>query len=110
MGVPKSNLAGQEPTADDPEEDFLEHTRRVWQPHYSRELTREDARQIARNVCGFFETLARWAPEQDREPSQGGLDTACQPPATALVTHAIAKGVIGPDNHTGMQDRRGGLR
>ena len=35
-------------------------TRNVWQPRNRRNLTDEDARQIAENVTGFFTILAEW--------------------------------------------------
>ncbi len=40
---------------------MLDETVRFWQPHSSRPLTREDARQAIENVAGFFSTLRRWA-------------------------------------------------
>lgn len=36
----------------------------IWQPASPRPLTREDAREIAANVVGFFTLLQQWA-EQD---------------------------------------------
>lgn len=39
--------------------------RDIWQPASVRPLTREDCREIASNVVGLFELLARWE-EQDR--------------------------------------------
>ncbi|MDB5098873.1 MAG: hypothetical protein JWM80_3294 [Cyanobacteria bacterium RYN_339] len=39
--------------------------RDIWQPASARPLTREDSREIASNVVGFFELLAKWE-EQDR--------------------------------------------
>jgi hypothetical protein len=47
--------------------DFLEETIRIWQPHYKQKLCREDAREIASNLTGFFETLAEW---QERKKLQ----------------------------------------
>ena len=35
--------------------------RQVWQPRIGRDLTDEDARQIMRNVTGFFGMLAEWS-------------------------------------------------
>ena len=40
--------------------DFIDRTLQVWQRCSPRELTREDARQIASNVTGFFKILAEW--------------------------------------------------
>jgi hypothetical protein len=45
--------------------DFLDQTIAVWQPHADHSLTREDAREIAHNVVGFFRVLREWA-EEDR--------------------------------------------
>ena len=39
---------------------FLEHTRAAWQPFTTRELTKEDARQMRVNIVNFFEMLAAW--------------------------------------------------
>jgi hypothetical protein len=40
--------------------DFLDQTVTFWQPRTSRTLTREDGRQIAENVSGFFRILLEW--------------------------------------------------
>ncbi len=40
---------------------LIDRTRQVWQPRLPRDLTREDARQIAENVTGFFAILAEWS-------------------------------------------------
>ena len=48
-------------------QEFLEHTRRFWQQRTDRQLTLEDARQIAANVAGLFQVLAQWA-EAERLP------------------------------------------
>jgi hypothetical protein len=47
--------------APDADGEFLEQTLRVWQPRSGRKLTREDARQIAHNIAGFFRILSEWA-------------------------------------------------
>ncbi|SRR5216683_2818461 len=46
--------------------DFLGQTIAVWQPYADRPLTREDAREIAHNVVGFFSILREWAEEERR--------------------------------------------
>jgi hypothetical protein len=46
--------------------DFLDHTIAAWQPHSERTLTRDDAREIAHNVMGFFRVLRDWAEEEKR--------------------------------------------
>jgi hypothetical protein len=35
-------------------DNLIDQTRTVWQPRLGRDLTREDARQIAESVTGFF--------------------------------------------------------
>jgi hypothetical protein len=49
-------------------------TRRVWQPRLGRDLSREDGRQIAANVIGFFSVLAEWStmPFPANDPGQPG--------------------------------------
>ncbi len=55
------------------DEDLIDRTRKVWKTRIGRDLSREDARQIAENVTGFFGILAEWscaktpAPENDKE-------------------------------------------
>ncbi len=46
------------PAAND---NLIDRTRQVWQPRLGRDLNREDARQIAENVTGFFAILAEWS-------------------------------------------------
>jgi hypothetical protein len=40
---------------------LIDRTRQVWQSRIRRDLTDEDARQIAENVTGFFTILAEWS-------------------------------------------------
>jgi hypothetical protein len=56
-------------------EHLIDRTIALWQPRLRRDLSREDARQIAENVTGFFSILHEWsrasmpAPDNDnREP------------------------------------------
>lgn len=44
----------------------IARTRQVWQPRIGRDLTDEDARQIAENVTGFFAVLAGWSHAERR--------------------------------------------
>lgn len=39
----------------------IARTRQVWQLRMGRDLSREDARQIAENITGFFAILAEWS-------------------------------------------------
>ena len=40
---------------------FLDFTVEVWQPRLARRLSRDDARQMASDVAGFFGLLVAWA-------------------------------------------------
>jgi hypothetical protein len=42
-------------------DNLIDRTRKIWQPRTGRNLTNEDARQIAENVTGFFAILAEWS-------------------------------------------------
>jgi hypothetical protein len=41
-------------------DDFLAGAMAFWQSRTERELKREDARQIAENLSGFFQVLTEW--------------------------------------------------
>ena len=40
---------------------FLDHSKSFWQPRTTRQLSHEDARQMAGNISGFFRVLNEWA-------------------------------------------------
>jgi hypothetical protein len=40
---------------------LIDRTRAVWQPRLGGDLSREDARQVAENVTGFFAILSEWS-------------------------------------------------
>jgi hypothetical protein len=42
-------------------DNLIDRTIAVWQPRLRRDLNREDARQIAENLTGFFTILAEWS-------------------------------------------------
>ena len=43
-----------------PDQDFNQRTCDFWQPRASRQLTDEDAREMAENLSGFFRLLDEW--------------------------------------------------
>ena len=43
---------------------LINHTRQFWRSRLGRELSREDARQIAENVTGFFSVLYEWSRDE----------------------------------------------
>ena len=54
---------------DNLKDDLIRRTREVWQPRLGRDLSREDARQIAENVTGFFSVLAEWSRAEMPSPA-----------------------------------------
>ena len=42
-------------------DELIGRTREVWQPRLGRDLTRDEAKQIAAGVTGFFAVLAEWS-------------------------------------------------
>jgi hypothetical protein len=54
---------------DNLKDDLIQRTRDVWQPRLGRDLSREDARQIAANITGFFSVLAEWSRAELLKPT-----------------------------------------
>ncbi len=48
---------------------LTDRTCQVWQPRLGRNLSRDDARQIAENVAGFFALLAEWSRAEISSPA-----------------------------------------
>ena len=65
---------------DRPTRDYLETTRAFWQPYAERELTREDAREMARNLIGFFTVLREWTRRERERARCGVIETASSSP------------------------------
>ena len=42
-------------------DDLIGRTREVWRPRLGRDLSRDEVKQIAANVTGFFAILAEWS-------------------------------------------------
>jgi hypothetical protein len=57
-------------------DDLIERTREVWQPRVGRDLTRDEAKQIAANVTGFFSILAEWARAEQPVPANDNANGA----------------------------------
>jgi hypothetical protein len=62
-------------------DNLIDRTRKVWKPRLGRDLSREDARQIAENITGFFSILYEWsrasmpAPNNDNRAPSATLDS-----------------------------------
>ena len=41
-------------------QELTDNTIALWQPRTTRELSGEDAREIAENLVGFFKVLSEW--------------------------------------------------
>ena len=68
-------------TAEDrPTRDYIEATRTFWQPYAERELTREDAREMAHNLIGFFTVLREWTLRERERARCGVVERASSPP------------------------------
>jgi hypothetical protein len=64
--------------------DLVGSTIALWQPRASREVTREDARQIIENVSGFFAILAEWSQAEMLLPASDTVDPAKTPSSGEL--------------------------
>ena len=64
---------------DRPTRDYLETTRAFWQPHAERELNREDAREMAHNLIGFFTVLREWTLRERERATRGVVETGSTP-------------------------------
>jgi hypothetical protein len=47
-------------------DNLIEQTRRLWRSRLGRDVSCEDARQIAENFTGFFAVLAEWSHAERR--------------------------------------------
>jgi hypothetical protein len=50
-------------------DNLIDKTGQIWQPRLGRVLSRDDARQITRNVTGFFAILAEWSRTETPTPA-----------------------------------------
>ena len=62
-------MKSSHPPNDNLKDDLIRRTREIWQPRLGRDLSREDARQIAANFAGFFSVLAEWSRAELRKPA-----------------------------------------
>lgn len=57
-------------------DELIGRTREVWQPRIGLDLSRDDAKQIAANMTGFFVVLAEWSRADMHEPANGNGDAS----------------------------------
>jgi hypothetical protein len=58
-------------------DNLIDRTREVWKRRLGRDLSREDARQIAENVTGFFTILAEWSRAEMPVPANDAAKPSC---------------------------------
>ena len=68
---------------DDLDVDLVGRAHKVWQSRLGRELSREDARQIAANMTGFFSVLAEWSRGEKPVPANDRGAPAVSEPTEA---------------------------
>jgi hypothetical protein len=56
--------------------ELIGRTREVWQPRLGRDLSRDEAKQIAASVTGFFAILAEWSWANMPDPANDNGDAA----------------------------------
>ena len=54
---------------------LIARTGETWQPRAGRNLSDEDAREIAENVTGFFRLLLEWEASEKQQTSREADDT-----------------------------------
>jgi hypothetical protein len=58
--------------------ELIGRTREVWELRLGRDLSREDARQFAANITGFFSVLIEWSRAETPSPANDiGEPDAC---------------------------------
>ena len=57
-------------------DDHIERTREIWQPRVGHDLSRDEAKQIAASVTGFFAVLAEWSRADMADPANDNGDAA----------------------------------
>lgn len=57
-------------------DELVERTHEVWQPRRGRDLSRDEAKQIAASVTGSLAILVEWSRTDLSEPANDTEDTA----------------------------------
>jgi len=61
---------------DNRNDELIGRTREVWQPRLGRDVTRDEAKQIAASLTGFFAVLAEWSRADKPASANDNGDTA----------------------------------
>lgn len=65
-----NGAANEVPARKAPSREAIEKALEVWQPHYARRLSQEDAREILENAVGFFRILREWQAQERKSDIQ----------------------------------------
>lgn len=57
-------------------DELIGQTRRVWQPRLGRDLSRDEAKQVAASMTGFFAVLVEWSRAEMPRPANDDSDVA----------------------------------
>lgn len=57
-------------------DELIGRTREVWRPRFGHDLSRDEAKQIAAGVTGFFAVLAEWSRADMPDPANDNGDAA----------------------------------
>ncbi len=57
-------------------DELIGRTREVWQPRLGRDLSSDEAKQIAASMTGFFAVLAEWSRADMPDPANDNGDAA----------------------------------
>ncbi len=61
---------------DNPKQELINRTLEVWEPRFGRDLSRDEAEQIAADVSGFFSILADWSQTELSAHANDNVDVA----------------------------------
>jgi hypothetical protein len=76
----RSTKAERTPSPDG--SDYLDATREFWQTRTDRPLSREDAREMAHNLLGFFSVLREWTLAERMRAEAPASSTETESPAS----------------------------
>ena len=77
--------------------DIVQRTNEVWKPRLGRELSGEDARQIAANVSGFFSVLAEWSRAEQPTPANDNAELGREGGRVTSIVDANEGKTVGPN-------------
>lgn len=83
----RSSVKPSHATNDNLKDDLIRRSREVWQPRLGRDLSREDARQVAADVIGFFSVLAEWSRAEMPSPANDVGTPDAPGPGNAAARH-----------------------